>query len=498
MPSPPRLRGYVVERWLGAGGSSDVWQARASASGARVALKRISVQDDEGRARAHAEGALLSALDHPNLVRLHDLIEVDDAVVLVLDLAEAGSLADLLAARIRLTPGEVITAIAPVAAALAHLHEAGVVHGDVSAANILFTVGGVPMLADVGVARLTGDARDAEATPAYVDPEVAAGGVPTAPSDVFMLGGVALHALTGRAPWPAEGPPAAAWSVAAVADRLAAANESMAASVVRALAPDPQRRGTAADLALDLAHSVPAVAVDFAAGRVPAGPAGEWTGPRHAAVPPGDPPPTRLVARPRPVIPRPPPRGRRRVPVLVAIAAAGLLGCAGVAWAGIDSGGPGRPPVATSQLRPQVEANTPTVVVPSEAVPPDRSVDRLDWLAELHRLDALRSRAFANRRPSLLRRVYWPGRLLQADLASLARLVPPGCRLTGAHTRYRRVDVASGEQRAVVTAAATMAASRLICPGRATRHAPAAAARLRIVLTRSAGAVRIATERTLD
>jgi hypothetical protein len=60
------------------------------------------------------------------------------------------------------------------------------------------------------------------------------------------------------------------------------------------------------------------------------------------------------------------------------------------------------------------------------------------------------------------------------------------------------VDVASGEQRAVVTAAATMAASRLICPGRATRHAPAAAARLRIVLTRSAGAVRIATERTLD
>ena len=66
-------------------------------------------------------------------------------------------------------------------------------------ANILFTGGGVPLLADLGVARLTGDDSDAESTPAYVDPTVAAGCVPGPPSDVFMLGAVALHALTGDA-----------------------------------------------------------------------------------------------------------------------------------------------------------------------------------------------------------------------------------------------------------------------------------------------------------
>src|SRR5438309_584724 len=82
-----------------------------------------------------------------------------DGAVLVLDLADGGSLAELLAVRGRLTPGEVITAVSPVAAAVAYLHAAEIVHGDVSPANILFTPGGVPLLADLGVARLTGDER---------------------------------------------------------------------------------------------------------------------------------------------------------------------------------------------------------------------------------------------------------------------------------------------------------------------------------------------------
>ncbi|HZC69644.1 MAG TPA: protein kinase, partial [Jatrophihabitans sp.] len=200
--TPLRVRGYAVERFLGSGASGAVWQARVLASGTSVALKRITVRDEEQRRRAHAEAALLAALDHPNLVRLHSLLVTDEDVVLVLDLADGGSLARLLRARERLAPGEVITAIAPAAAALAYLHDQGVVHGDVSAANILFTSSGAPLLSDVGVARLTGDDADAEATPAYVDPAVAAGCVPGPPSDVFMLAGVALHALTGAPPWP--------------------------------------------------------------------------------------------------------------------------------------------------------------------------------------------------------------------------------------------------------------------------------------------------------
>src|SRR4051812_13856604 len=92
-----RLRGYTVERLLGRGASGEVWRARAGSSGAPVALKRIPTADESARVRARAEAALLCALDHPNLVRLHAVEPTADALVLVLDLADGGSLADLLA-----------------------------------------------------------------------------------------------------------------------------------------------------------------------------------------------------------------------------------------------------------------------------------------------------------------------------------------------------------------------------------------------------------------
>src|SRR4051812_9387130 len=114
-----KLRGYAVERLLGRGASGEVWRARVLSSGAPVALKRIPTADDQQRARARSEAALLCALEHPNLVRLHSVVSTADALVLVLDLADGGSLADLLSARGRLSVGEVITAISPVAAALA-------------------------------------------------------------------------------------------------------------------------------------------------------------------------------------------------------------------------------------------------------------------------------------------------------------------------------------------------------------------------------------------
>lgn len=281
-----RIRGFELDRRLGAGASSEVWRATVSSSGDAVALKRLTLSGGEQARRAVAEAAKLRVLDHPHLVRLHDLVLHRDAAVLVLDLADAGTLADLLVVRGRLTPGEAITAIAPIAAALAHVHAAGIVHGDVSPANILFTPGGVPLLADLGVSRLTGDDADAESTPAYVDPLVARGGVPTSHTDVFMLGAVALHALTGAPLWTAStGDAALAQACSAglghVEGRLAVADlpPAMAAVLRRALTLEPSRRGTAADFALDLRHSGQPVAVELAAGRVrpaqtPDGPVG--------------------------------------------------------------------------------------------------------------------------------------------------------------------------------------------------------------------------------
>jgi hypothetical protein len=471
----------------------------------------------------------LCALDHPNLVRLHSAVPTDDALVLVLDLAEGGSLAELLAARNRLTPGEVITAVAPVAAALAYLHGEGVVHGDVSAANILFTGAGVPLLADVGVARLTGDDADAEATPAYVDPTVAAGGVPGPPSDVFMLGGVALHALTGSPPWPDPDPAAALdragrGELGTVPACLAAADvePAMAAVVGRALTVDPQRRGTAADFALDLRHSGAPVAVELFAGLPRAEPQPVVrTGPRHAAPPPaaeppplgrpafarpgaaedgrGAEPPTRMVGpRPRPVIPR---LRRRRGPsarisaVVGAVLLAAAILAAGLLWAGAESRPP--PPRATqAHPRQQVETSTAGGGQSAGKKSPLTTEPAATWSARLAHLDAVRAAAFSRRDARLLRQVYLPGPLLTADSALLTRLVPTGCGLAGARTTYSGVRAATRGQAVVLTVTARLSPSRLLCSGQQRATAPGAGPTvLRLELVRTAAGLRIAAQR---
>jgi hypothetical protein len=522
-----RLRGYTVERLLGRGGSGEVWAARATSSGARVALKRIPTASEEQRARARAEAALLSALDHPNLVRMHSMLPAGDALVLVLDLADGGSLAELLAARGRLTPGEVITAVAPVAAALAYLHGEGVVHGDVSAANILFTAAGVPLLGDVGAARLTGDELVATTTAAYVEPAVAAGGLPGPASDVFSLAAVALHALTGAPPWTGSDDPAVLASAAAgalgdVGERLIGAGvpAAMTAVLARALELDPQRRGTAADLALDLRHSAAPTAVELAAGRRAApGAAAPWTGPRHAARPvatepaarpgferphPVEPtpgvPPTRMVGpRPRPVIPRPPRRrrpGPRAMGIGLGVVVAAAVG--GVLWLRAPGESPKPDAPRPAQPRAQVETLSASPASPVGASPPGPAAGPTPAqhaARDLAALDGLRARAFATRNAALLARVYQPGALLGADRALLRRLVPAGCVLRGVRTEFGGVQARAAPRGTVVTVTARLPASRLVCPGRPPATVPGTGpTRLRLRLVPTAAGVRIAEQ----
>ena len=160
-----RLPGFVLGEQLGSGNSGEVWAARIAATGEQVALKRVALTGPDALRAARTEAALLSTLDHPHLVRVHALLPTSDAAVLVLDLADGGSLADVLERRGRLSVGEVVTALAPIGAALAYAHQHGVMHGDVSPANILFTSIGLPMLGDLGVAHIIGDSAPVRCTP---------------------------------------------------------------------------------------------------------------------------------------------------------------------------------------------------------------------------------------------------------------------------------------------------------------------------------------------
>ncbi len=431
--------GYRLEELLGRGGSGEVWRAVPRRGGEPVAVKVLVAGDPERQAR---EAALLGGLDHPHLVRLIEVVHQPQRggaarVALVLELLAGGSLAALLARRGRLRPGEVVTAIAPVAAAVAHAHAGGVVHGDLSPGNIVFTAEGRPVLTDLGVARVLGEVAAAEVTPPYVDPTVARGGAPGPASDVFGIAAAAFHALTGIAPWNAATPGdtlavAATGHLPDLAELAPEAPAELIAVIDRGLSPDPHDRGSAAAFALDLRHAcrpepvrLPADDVaDADLGRTGRGPRTELT---HQV--PG------RRARPAPVVVGPPERRFRRWPaprptsraVLVAAATVVLVGTGwlGVRWAGgpPDAGGPVEAAVA-SHLPPAGEQITasprpsPPAAAAEDGAGPADSQERPDsvsgWRAVVGDLYDRRAAAFGTASPDALAEVYTAGSELRA------------------------------------------------------------------------------------
>ncbi|MGY1824644.1 protein kinase domain-containing protein [Geodermatophilus sp. SYSU D00079] len=448
----PVVPGYRLEQLLGRGGSGEVWRAAPRAGGAPVAVKVLAAGDPERQAR---EAALLGELDHPHLVRLREVVHQprrggQPRVALVLDLLAGGSLAALLARRGRLRPGEVVTAIAPVAAALAHAHERGVVHGDLSPGNIVFTAEGRPVLTDLGVARVLGESAAAEVTPAYVDPTVARGGAPGPASDVFGVAAAAFHALTGVAPWNAATPAdtlrvAAEGHLPALAELAPGAPADLLAVLARGLSPDPAERGSAAAFALDLRHACRPEPV-----RLPAigneDPSGAGSGPRTELThqvpgrhrrPSAEPTPSapgpaaRLVTALRAWGTASPRALAGQVGVLVAVVAL----VTGALWLGGPSGGPADPagrPVAAG-LDGQAATSSPTAAPADGAArAPDATGDPGPdsagaWAARLGELYQRRADALRTRAPDLLDEVHTQDSpLLAADRATVEELLRAG------------------------------------------------------------------------
>ncbi len=244
----PGVDGYDVVALLGRGGSGEVWLARERATGDPVALKRLLPgADPAALERARREALVLSAVEHPHLVRLRRVVPQQDEVVLVLDHAAGGSLTTVLGRRERLTPGEVVTLATPLAQALGAVHARGVVHGDITPGNVLFTSDGRPLLADLGVARLLGEGpREVEGTRAYVAPEVLAGRRVTPAADVHALAAVCVTALTGAA---------AGGRRAAEVDLPSTVPAGLARVLRQALRDDAEARPDAATFATEIFRS---------------------------------------------------------------------------------------------------------------------------------------------------------------------------------------------------------------------------------------------------
>ena len=269
----PEVPGYDVGRLLGRGGSADVWLATEQRTGRDVALKCFRGQSTGAPGEAMSEEEvrreirILSVLDHPHLIRAHDAVRVagpGPVTALTMDYAAGGSLAQLVASRGKLSVGETITVLTPIAQTLGYLHAQGFTHSDVAPGNILFTGQGKPMLSDLGVARMLGDPGGAmvAGTGGFLDPSpvdaVRAGLQPG--RDVFSLAAIGWFCLTGEVPGRTLDRPPLSLLVPGVPKELAAALEQ-GLNEDRRLRPTAMALGTAvyrsaAPLPVDLSAAV--------------------------------------------------------------------------------------------------------------------------------------------------------------------------------------------------------------------------------------------------
>ena len=275
IPVGHRIGEYQVEDPLGAGGMGVVYRARDTKLNRPVAIKLLSddLADAAARRRFQREAQTASSLNHPHIVTVYDVGEVDGRQYLVTEFVDGGTLKDWAQATKRTWP-QIVELLTGVADGLAAAHAAGIVHRDIKPENILVANNGYAKLADFGLAKLW-EAPDSVAatrtlsaghtrpgvivgTIAYMSPEQAAGQPVDARSDIFSFGVVLYELLAGRRPF--EGATDLERLQALVsrpAPPLAESSQDLPADlthlVEKALEKDPSERyQTARELVIDL------------------------------------------------------------------------------------------------------------------------------------------------------------------------------------------------------------------------------------------------------
>jgi len=259
---PLRLRGYRLNRKIGSGGMTEVYLAERESDGEPVVLKVLDASSKgagEHLARFIQEYALLSRIDHPNVVRIHDQGFTDDHAFIAMEYFPRGDLRSELGEG--MSPQRALKVLEQVARALAAIHAHGIIHRDLKPENIMRRADDTVALADFGIAKSLrpGDHvmdtqtrhGDVVGTPFYLSPEQAAGQPITPLSDLYSLGVVFYEMLTGERPYRAESLDALlAQHLGAPTPRLPAEHEGLQPLVDRLMAKRPQDRFAGADALL--------------------------------------------------------------------------------------------------------------------------------------------------------------------------------------------------------------------------------------------------------
>jgi dienelactone hydrolase len=230
LSSGARLGPYEILSAIGQGGMGQVYRAIDTRLNRTVAIKIIAgdaVPDLEHRRRFLTEARAASALNHPNIITIHDIGEADGVSFLVMEFVAGRTLHTLLSDTRVSEPGtrlipvpDVLSIAAQIAAALDAAHEAGIVHRDIKPANVMAADSGQIKVLDFGVSKVlhptdqnapTATAPAATAaghivgTLAYMSPEQVQGRAIDARSDIFSFGAVLYELLTGRQAFAGDG-----------------------------------------------------------------------------------------------------------------------------------------------------------------------------------------------------------------------------------------------------------------------------------------------------
>jgi serine/threonine-protein kinase len=259
-----KLGHYLIRERLGSGGMGDVYLAEDERLGRKVALKVLPPEmagNADRRERFHREAKAVAALNHPNIVTIHSVEEVDGLLFITMERIEGPNLREMLD-REPMPVEKLVSIGSQICEGLATAHEAGILHRDLKPQNVMITRDLRVKLLDFGLAKLFAkEWTDSEAstmardtspgmtlgTAGYMAPEQALGRGVDVRADLFALGVVLYEMATGRSPFRGE-------TVAAFYDALLnkppapprSVNPSLPVDLVRilekALEKEPARR----------------------------------------------------------------------------------------------------------------------------------------------------------------------------------------------------------------------------------------------------------------
>jgi eukaryotic-like serine/threonine-protein kinase len=244
---------YQVDRLLGSGGMGEVYLA-TDKMGRKVALKVLAprlIRQRQHVTRFLHEARAVLALNHPNIVTVHDIGEADGIYYIASELIEGETLRAMLT-RGGLQLGQILEIAIQICTALAAAHDKGVVHRDMKPENVMLRADGYVKVLDFGIAKLTQEFRGSGLTPstigaeletaegmvigtvAYMSPDQARGAPVDARTDVWSCGALLYEMLSGQLPF-------AGGSAAEVLARVLEHEPAPLASLVRGLPAELQR-----------------------------------------------------------------------------------------------------------------------------------------------------------------------------------------------------------------------------------------------------------------